>query len=248
MQQLVGPGTFMKLWICIAACLALSPALAAPPSTFEITYSARYDSFEAEASRYLRYDAETSLYQLQTAISLILLGHTVTSLVETSEVRWEDDQPVPLRYQYRQTGLNTRSRSIEFDQKANTANFTIEDKKGTVALNVPVYDDLSSYLAIREQLEAGAKDIKFEVLDKDTIKTYHYQVEEEAVLTTALGKFQAIKLIRIRDDNPTRTTEIWVAKDYDYILLKFIQEEPSNSTIRLDITKAVFNDAVLKPD
>lgn len=229
----------MKFWMLTMACLMLSPVRAAPPVPFEITYNARYDNFEAEASRYLRYDSQSSIYQLRTEISLELLGQTLTSVVEESQVRWEADHAVPLTYKYVQQGLNTRSRSITFNHKINSADFTIDAKKGTLPLNRPVYDDLSSYLAIREQLMAGNKDIMFEVLDKDTIKTYHYQVEDEAELNTALGEFAAVKLARIRDDNPRRKTEIWLARDYDFMLLKLVQEEPNNHTIRLDVTKAI---------
>ena len=248
MQHIVATGTFTKFWIVMVACLILSPAQAAPPASFEITYKASYDNFEAEASRYLRFDAVTATYQLQTAISLELLGQKLTSIVEESQVRWENDHPIPLVYNYRQQGINTRSRNIVFDHQANTATFTVDDKKGTLALTGSVYDDLSSHLAIREQLAAGIKDVMFEVVDKDTIKTYHYQVDQEAILTTALGKFAAVKLVRVRDDNPKRKTEFWLAKDHDYILLKLVQEEPNNHTIRLDITKGVFNGTALHPN
>jgi hypothetical protein len=219
--------------------------LAAPPLPFEITYNARYDNFKAEASRYLRHDAQTSTYQLQTEISLDLLGRTLISVAEESQVRWEADHPVPLLYRYKQEGLNSRSRSIEFDHEAHTANFTVDDKKGTLALDGPVYDDLSCYLAIREQLIAGAVDIMFEVVDKDAIKTYHYHVDEEVVLGTALGEFTAVKLVRMRDYNPERRTEIWLAKDYDFILLKMVHVESNSHTIRLDISRAVLNGAAL---
>jgi hypothetical protein len=252
MRQVVASGTFKKFWIAVAAglmsCLIMAPAFAKPPVPFEITYNARYDNFEAEASRYLRYDAATSTYQMQTSISLDLLGQTLTSVVEESQVRWEADHPVPLRYQYKQEGLNTRSRSIVFDHQTHTATFNVDDRKGTLAIDGPLYDELSSYFAIREQLVAGAKDIMFEAIDKDTIKTYRYQVGEEAMLETALGKFLAVKLTRIRDDNPKRQTEIWVAKNYDFILLKLVQAEPGDHTIRLDITRAVYNGAPLHAD
>ncbi|MES2624299.1 MAG: DUF3108 domain-containing protein [Pseudomonadota bacterium] len=248
MQRVLYYRTFIKFWLLLLTTLVMSSVQAAPPHTHEITYNARYDNFEAEASRYLRYDAKSSLYQLQTAISLDLLGQTITSLVETSQVQWIDDHPVPLLYEYRQEGLNTRSRSVKFDHQADTASFAVDDKKGTLALNGPVYDDLSSYLAIREQLNAGNTDIMFEVVDKDAIKTYHYQVDDEALVTTPLGKFTAVKLVRIRDDNPKRKTQIWLAKDYDYILVKLLQEEPDGHTIRLDITKAVFNGVALNPN
>jgi hypothetical protein len=223
----------------------LSQVYAAPPVPFEITYSARYDSFEAEASRYLRYDTQNSVYQLQTRIALTLLGQTLYSVTEESKVRWEADHPVPLAYKYVQGGLSTRSRSITFDYETNSAHFIVDSREGTVPLNGPVFDDLSSYLAMREQLTTGNKDVMFEVLDKDTIKTYHYQVEDETILNTALGKFTAVKLARIRDDNPKRKTEIWLAKDHDFILLKLVQEEPNNHTIRLDITGGVLNGEAL---
>lgn len=248
MQQVVAFRTFMKCCLGVVACLVLPSLYAAPPVPFEISYNASYDNFEAEASRYLRYDAETSTYWLQAEISLDLLGQTLASVIEESQVRWDADHPVPLIYQYRQEGLNTRSRSLVFDHLTHTANFTIDDKQGALVLAGPVYDDLSSYLVIREQLAAGVKDVKFEVVDKDTIKTYRYQVEEEVILNTALGKFAAVKLVRIRDDNPKRSTEIWLAKDHDYILLKLVQAEPNNHTIRLDITTAVFNGTALAPE
>ena len=131
--------------------------------------------------------------------------------------------------------------------KRSAANFNIDGRTGTLVLDRPVFDDLSGHLAMREQLAAGSKNLMFEVVDKDTIKTYRYQVTNEAVLNTAVGKFNAVKLVRIRDDNPKRKTEVWLAKDYDFIMLKLVQEEPNNDTIKLDIIKASFNGAALRP-
>ena len=227
--------------ICIVLLLALQLNLtvqAAPPLPFIVTYKASYGNFNAEAARKMTFEEQNNTYTLQAEIKLMLLGNTLSSITETSIFLWHEELPVPIRYEYVQKGLGGRKRSVEFDQEAHTAHYDNNESIGSLALNGMVLDDMSAYLYLRQQLREGATEIHFDAVDRDTIKPYHYRVMEKTILSTTLGNFETVKLARVRLDNPERVTEIWLAEDFDYVLLKLLQVEPDDSTIRLDVDSA----------
>jgi hypothetical protein len=214
---------------------------AAPPLPFEAKYDASYGDVSAEAERSLVYDATTNKYTLYAEIDLELLGATLTSIDERSEFYWQDEQPLPLRYEFEQKGFGARSRSVEFDHAQGFADFTVNDDKGTLPLTGPVFDDLSGYLLLKEKLEQGETDIQFDVLDRGEIKVYHYMVLDEEMMRTSLGEFVSVHLERIRGEDSARRTELWLAPERDYLLLKLVQTEPNGRTIKLDIREALLN-------
>ena len=227
--------------ICIVLLLALQLNLtvqAAPPLPFIVTYKASYGNFNAEAARQMTFEEQSNTYTLQAEIKLMLLGNTLSSITETSIFLWHEELPVPIRYEYVQKGLGGRKRSVEFDQEAHTAHYNNNESIGSLALSGTVLDDMSAYVYLRQQLREGATEIHFDAVDRDTIKSYHYRVMEKTILSTTLGNFETVKLARVRLDNPERVTEIWLAEDFDYMLLKLLQVEPDDSTIRLDVDSA----------
>lgn len=234
---------------CLLLCLVgfSCAARAGQPAEFSIIYDAHYGSLRAESERSLSFDENTQTYHMQAQSKILLLGRTMSSITETAAFGWQDNLPVPLNYQFVQAGVKDRTRSITFDQNSATLAYQLEKKAAKqLPLLTPVYDDLSSFLVIRQQLQSGATELYFDVLDKDNVKTYHYRVLDEENLQTALGDFAVVHMERIREENSKRTTEFWLAKDYDYILLKLLQEEPNGSLLQLEISAASLNDVPLQ--
>jgi hypothetical protein len=228
-----------------AACLGLLLILtlpllarAAAPLPFQTSYDAYYGDFSARANRSLALDSATGLYLLYSELKLEILGGTVTSVKERSEFRWANEQPLPQRYEYVQEGIGARERSVTFDHAAAQAEYRMNSTTGVLPLTGPVFDELSGYLLLQEQLMAGATDIDFDIVDRDRIKTVHYVLGEEEVLDTSLGKITTVKLERVRDDNSNRRTEIWLAPEYNYLLVRMVQEEPNSRVIRLELREA----------
>jgi len=222
--------------LLILVMLATSGTLlAAPPLSFLVRYDAGYGKFKAQSARSLEYQADQQLYVLRAETRLTLLGGTLSSIEEYSAMRWIDDQPVPFEYRFEQKGLGSRQRSVSFDQQEATLAWVVDDQQGTLAMDEPVFDDLSSFMALRQQLIAGNTGLYFAVVDKSEIKPYHYEVVGTETLQTAVGTFETVHIERIREPGNARTTEFWLAPALDYMLLKLRQSEPDGRDIKLDV-------------
>lgn len=221
-------------------------ALAAPPAEFEIRYDARLGNWQAESERSLRFDTSTQTWHMQAKSRVLLLGNSLSTITEKSNFRWQGELPVPLEYSFDQSGIGERQRSVKFDHEASSVKFTVTEESGQYPLTSPVYDDLSAYLVLRQQLEQGAKDIYFDVLDRNKIETYHYRVLDESTLHTKLGDFPSVHIERVREEGNKRRTEFWLARDQDYLLLKLEQEEPNGRVLEMDITEATLSGVPLQ--
>lgn len=226
-------------WVLLYGLLLASVACADTPATFDARYEARYGSFRASAERTLAVSADNHI-EMNTRMALKLFGKTISAITEHSELESLDDgeRLLPLSYTFIQTGLGKRRRQIDFDWQQAMATAVVKNSESEIVLDGPVLDNLSSYLEIRRQLMAGNTDIHFPVIDKGEKEEQHFRVLGEERVATAGGELDTVRLEKVRDENSDRHTEIWLATDWDYLLVKLVQEEPGSSTIRLDLKQA----------
>jgi hypothetical protein len=235
--------------LLLLAVLATSfAAQAAPPRPFATTYNASYEGISADAARSLVYDAATGKYTLASTVNLTLFGSSLTKIEERSEFLWVREQPLPQHYQFIQSGFGARARTVDFDHASKSAAFTVNEKSGTLMLDGPAFDDLSGYLVAKEQLAKGALEVRFNVVDRGEVREHHYKVVNRVGLETPFGKVNAVHIERVRGDDNPRKTEIWLAPDHDYLLLKLVQTEPDGSVVSLDIRTATLDGQVLNAE
>lgn len=240
------PALRCGLLLALALALPAGPARAAEPSLFDLHYDARYGSWRAESVRTLTQEETDGVYHLQAQSKILLLGRSVSTITEDAWFTWQDDLPLTQTYRYRQTGIGARERSASFDREAGVVRYQVKDKHGETAIPGPVFDELTAFLVLRHHLEQGEKEIFFEVMDRDHIETHHYRVLSDEPLHTALGDFAAVHVARIREGDSKRSTEFWLAKNHDYVLLKLAQTEPDGRNIGLEITAGTVNGAALE--
>jgi hypothetical protein len=232
--------------LLLLALLATSlVANAAPPRPFATTYNATYEGISAAAERSLVYDAASGQYTLASTVDLTLFGSSLTRIEERSEFLWVREQPLPQHYQFVQSGFGARARTVDFDHASKSAAFTVNDKSGTLMLDGPAFDDLSGYLAAKEQLAKGALEVRFNVVDRGEVREHHYKVVNRVVLDTPFGKINTVHIERVRGEDSARKTEIWLAPDHDYLLLKLLQTEPDGSVVSLNIRTATLDGQAL---
>jgi hypothetical protein len=208
---------------------------AEPPEPFVVHYDASYGGFTAQSVRSLKRDGAGNRYVMTAETSLKLLGLNLTSIRERSEFQWNDAIAQPLLYRFDQSGLGARSRGVDFNPERGELTWASDGGSGTLPFSTPVFDELTSFMEIRRQLQEGREDLRFEVVDKAEILTYHYQVVGEETLATPLGEHRTIHLKRIRDAGSERSTEFWLAPDLDYLLLKLRHMEPDGRLVQLNV-------------
>ncbi|PCJ42242.1 MAG: hypothetical protein COA71_06545 [SAR86 cluster bacterium] len=231
---------------CAVTFLMLSTlSIAAPPLPFSAYYDARFKGLKARAEISLTQISDTE-FIASSLIRLRLLGATVSTIRENSQFDWLNNAPRPQHYEYNQSGIGGRSRSITFDWENNLATAIVKDESVELQLEDITLDELSMYTLIRQELLNGNDEIIFAVIDRNVVKEYHYRVIREEYLAIESGIFSAIKVERVRE-NSERLTQLWFAKDNDMLLLKLYQRDPDGDEFEITLTDAQINGEAIRP-
>lgn len=236
--------------------LACSPALAQPapeepvlplePPVFEARYLAEAMGLSATAYR-VQTRSEDGLYSLENSLSLTLLGATVGTVTETSDFRWEDDQLIPVRYRYSQTGLSAREETVEFDWQAMSARSRRDGNTWTLPLTAGVQDKLSYSQNIGTDIDArGLTQMRYAIVDTDEIEEQVFALVGEETLQTPSGALRTVKIERVRAGNSSRRTTVWLARDWRYLLVQLEQVSGSGNLTRLTLESATINGEALQ--
>jgi hypothetical protein len=228
------------LWLLVAAINSF-----AEPVVFHAEYEAKAYGFSAEASRSLSRISD-NLYALQSTIEAKLFGESLARLNERSEFRWQDGQVLPQSYSYIQSGVSSSTEQVAFDWTSNIAISTEDDESWQIPIKQGVLDKLAYQLQIRELIkQAAASEFNFQVLDTDEIKEHHYRIVGEQVLETELGSLNTVRVEKVREDSDSRSTIIWLASDWDYLLVRLEQVNGSGRTVELILQSATVNGEVV---
>lgn len=234
--------------ILLRLFVSLLPAavLAAEPQPFDLHYAASYGNFVAAAERTLQADAAGGWY-MHSLVSVQLLGRVVSSIDENSHFIWQDDLPLARDYQFEQKGIGSRSRSLGFATDGTSATYNINDDSGSIALAGRTFDVLNSGLVLRARVAAGEIDVNFNVADRSEVKSYHYHVVGNETVILPAGSFATVHVERVRDVDSDRTTDLWLAREHDFVLVKLLQSEPDGDTITLELKEGLVGGVAINP-
>ena len=83
-------------------------------------------------------------------------------------------------------------------------------------------------------------------MSKGKTKIYEYKILESEVLMTPMGPLNAIKVQRMQKEKKNRDTIFWLARDWDYVLIKLSHRE-KNETYTLEIMSGSVSDEIITP-
>lgn len=221
--------------------LAQTP-LVSPPKNFEAVYKARYHGISVTATRSLQTLEDGSQRFIFHADSWL------ASLKETSLFRWNDDNQIqPIRYQYERKGLGrNREAVLDFDLENQRVTNNVESRPWRMDIPQGVLDKLNYQLQIRADLLNGRPLLHYQIADGGRLKDYAFEVLGEEVVKTSAGRFNAVKIRRLREaDDDDRSTTFWMARDWDYMIVR-LQQKEDDSTYEIDLHKAVLDGQKVK--
>lgn len=214
---------FLFLFVGLLTAL---PAWAVEIKPFTASYTADWSQLpmSGSASRVLKQLSDGS-WQLEFEASMMVSG-----LTETSIFTMVDDTITPIKYRYKRSGIgggDDKNIFHDFDWKAMQATGKERGKLLNIQLpNKGILDKSTYQLALQHDVAEGKKNLSYQVLDVDEIDTYDFRVLGEEMVKTGVGKLAAIKLERVRDPSKSkRKTIIWLAKDWNYMLVALYQME-----------------------
>ncbi|MAD46474.1 MAG: hypothetical protein CMI02_11310 [Oceanospirillaceae bacterium] len=183
-------------------------------------------------------DASRTLRQLSNGHWQLVFeaDASAAGLTETSEFRVEDGQIYPLEYRYRATGLfNEDDRTLVFAPELRRVTDLEKQKEYQDAWDEHVQDNLTYMLQAGLDLSAGAKELTYDVFEKNRAKDFHFRVVAEEQLNTRIGKLKTLKVQQIRKDKD-RSIYAWYAIDHQYQLVRLVDRKDGKKRYQIDIT------------
>ncbi|WP_071871235.1 DUF3108 domain-containing protein [Atopomonas hussainii] len=164
----------------------------------------------------------------------------VAELTERSVFHLNGQQIQPDQYRFKRGGLG-KSKEISHDFDWANKQVTGSDRGEAVKLTLKSgLQDKSSYqLALRNDVADGKKSMSYQVVDGDEIDVYDFRVLGEEKVRTKAGLLDAIKVERVRDPTKSgRTTVLWFAKDWSYLLVRLHQKEEDGKEYQIMLKEA----------
>ncbi len=216
--------------LCINAA-ASNQALQA----YQATYQSKYKGFTLSAKSSLMV-SDKEIYELTMSTNALVLY-----IDESSRFILKDKRLRPLNYRYKRSGIGrNKLTDLRFDWNARKVISQNKSEPWQIDLPLGTLDNLSYQLQLRLDLirhkgEIGNK--AYQVLRHKRIKTYQFDGLGEEQLDSPLGRFNTVKIKRYRKGKE-RETLIWLAKDWDYFLVKLVQTEPDGKSYELLLKEA----------
>lgn len=190
-------------------------------------------------------DAQRSLHYKEdgTAILKFEADSAIAGLQEISTFKIVDNTVQPLQYRYLRTGLfkeSDRNQIFDWDNKRIINGDT--QKVFGDHWHDKVQDNLSYNLQASIDLNNGKSQLNYPVFDRSKVKDFTFQMIGYESLQTQVGMLRTIKIEQVEKKKKSKKkTYIWFAKDYDYLLVRLIQEQKDGQTYQIDLTSAEIN-------
>lgn len=213
-----------------------------PPTPYEATYQARSHGMRTDAYRYLRAQ-DDGVFEVSHGLSVSVLGANLISVEETSQFRWQDHGAKPLWYAFDQSGVRRRYEHVTFDWSAGKADVDTDRGEYQTDIFAGALDNLSFSAQMSAELhsrrsrgeEPMAVDqiLTFQIVDGAQIDEHDYRIASYETIDTLMGQLNTVKLERVRDPDSNRSTEIWLASAYEFVLARLVQTESGGSRTEL---------------
>ena len=233
MTRLLNPAISIYLITCSALSLGQDVA------EFSANYQASANGIAADAQRTLQ-RLNGGMYRLTNSLEASLAGQVIARLEQASEFQLDDQRVIPFSYSYLLTGISSEASAINYNWDAGVALSSADDESWPLDLTEGVMDQLSHQFALRQKILRGEfENLEFQLIDEDEIELHNYRVIGEEQLSTPLGLLKSTRLERVREDaDDERRTVIWLANDWEFLLVKIEQVNRSGLRIELELENA----------
>lgn len=199
------------------------------PFSHTYNFSGAGIPFSIKAERSLRNLPGTDVWEMQ-----IHARNMLGEIRETTRFSWRGCLPISEHYGYYRRGLGrVREASLALDHASGQAVLHRDGVRARdFAITADTTDILSQTLALQCLLESGQVGdgpITFDVANERRLEPMSYVVTGKESLRTPAGRFQTLRLERLRDDDSGRRTLLWFAPELGHTLVKMIQDDAGDS-------------------
>jgi hypothetical protein len=203
---------------------------------YNATWTGGWFPINVDAQRSLRYQEDGS------AVLTFEADSAIAGLEEISTFRFLENTIQPLQYRYLRTGLfkePDRNQLFDWSQKKIINGENQQTFEGH--WHDQVQDNLSYNLQASIDLKQGKTQFTYPVFDRNKVKDFKFQLVGFEALKTQVGTLRTVKVEQIEKKKNKKTTFIWFAQDYDYLLVRLQQKQKDGQMYQIDLTGADIN-------
>lgn len=210
------------LFLTLATPLAAGETVALP--NYAATYSATVNGLPIDVTRRL---ARTEQGYAVTVIAKNWLGNIQET--ENFHINGKGQLLVDSYTSQRRFFGISRKENLEVDRSRGLALYDAKNKHQKIPVAGNFFGPLSYQLQMSRDLAAARTEFCYRVLMRGKLKDYCYEPAGERVVDTPLGKITTVQMRRLRE-HQDRETLLWLAPQWDYLLVKLWQKEDDGET------------------
>lgn len=203
---------------------------AAPLRPFEAIYKTSALGMTLDLKRSLVKDGD--IYSLSSRGKNMLIN-----MDESADFRIVHGKIEGIRFDSRVKSLRTNKRAVRFDKSTGV----IDSMKRGDWTQHPWEPDVLDRFSQQQQLRltlASADEppetLEFKVIDGAKVSDKRWQRQPDEVIETPLGEIKAVKYRAVHTNPDKRASEIWLAPELNYLMVKTVHVERS-STVKVAI-------------
>ena len=237
------PSTLAGLLFC---CLISGVAWAAesklsetPPGKTPAATSLRtFEALYTTSALGMTLDLKRSLIQGGDTYTVSSHGkNMLISMNESADFRIVDGRIEGIRFDSRVKSLKTNERAVRFDQSGGVIDSMKRGDWTQHPWEPGVLDRFSQQQQLRLTLigeNEPPETLEFRVVDGPKVSDKRWKRLPDEVIETPLGQISTIKYRAVHTNPDKRASEIWLAPELDYLMVKTIHVERS-STVKVTI-------------
>ena len=230
--------SFLRTVFSLALMVTLSSTTFAVdqiPPAFTATYQLnKFGLNAAEAKVSLEHDNYRAwTYKSHTITKGMISIFRDDEIIETATLKVDGIKVKPLNYDYKHHGSKkNRDRRIVFDWDNMQANSVVSGQASSIKVLANTIDSFSLQLQMMLDLSNTGLADSYSILKKGKLEEYRFKQLPEEVISTAAGDFNAIKLLRERE-NSKRKTIMWTAPELHHLPVKITHVEDDGTEFSL---------------
>lgn len=233
------------LVICLAYTLPTNATDLLRP--FEASFKIFRKNIEAGRADFALYRLDNGQFIYNMEVNLVswLTIFYKFHVVEKSHWQQQNLSLQPLEYSYKKSsGKRETQKNVVFDWDNEQAYYS-ENKKGnktetTLPLTAETTDKLLYQLNIMRDLTTGRPDMSYNFPDNGKIRNYRFENLGEYPITTPIGKFNSVKLVRQKKGKEKLI--FWCARELGYLPVKVEKTDSDGTLTTALLDKIVWTD------
>lgn len=156
----------------------------------------------------------------------------VAGISEVSVFGLDGDRVRPRTYIYQLSGPISRRREVHFDAGSEVVRSLYKKKWYELPKTPDTLDRMSQQEQLRLTLlndPTPRQDMSFTVADGRKVKDYRLLYRGEERIETPMGWVDTLHFERSHDD-PERTSDVWIAPDWDYLMVRTVHVDDGKTT------------------